>query len=308
MSSEAPRTGPTRDVPRPRPVLDVDDPDQPPAGGLGRAARAVADAVAGLLAEREVADDGSRPGAGGRAARTLRDAVMAVASAVRSGPGTPDADDVGDGVGDAAGRARSAGGWNPGAVLGDLLRAAAPRLPIRDRERIRAAHQGRTDAEIAELLVARSARLTAGIGAATGGITAAQWFAPPSMIALPLELGAETVLVAAVEVVLIGELHELHGRPATGEPGARAAAYLAAWTQQRAVVAGAGGGGLIASLGAAGVTALRRRVTRRLARNVSSAAPLLLGATLAARSNRKATARLAEKVLTDLRAALPAGR
>ena len=64
--------------------------------------------------------------------------------------------------------------------------------------------------------MARAARLTSGIGAAAGGLSAAQWFAPASLLALPLELGAETVLIGAVEVVLVGELHELHGRPATG--------------------------------------------------------------------------------------------
>ncbi len=95
---------------------------------------------------------------------------------------------------------------------------------------------------------------------------------------------------------MIGELPELHGRPARGRTsrGPAARAYLTSWTRQRAVESGPGGGGLIATLGSAGVNALRRRVTRRLARNVSSAAPLLLGAGLAARSNRTATGRLAE--------------
>ncbi len=304
MISEGPRTGPERDVPRPRPV-EGEIVDGEAGGGLGRAARAIADAVTGLLGDREDAA-GAAPsgeqGAGSRAARTLRDVVGAVASAVRGGaddeapaPSTSSSTSTAD-------RGRT---WNPGTVLTDLLSAVAPRLPIRDQARIRAGYPDRNDTEIAEHLVARSARLTAGIGAATGGLTAAQWFAPPSMIALPLELGAETVLVAAVEVVLIGELHELYGRPAVGEPGARAGAYLASWTSQRAVDAGAGQGGLLSSLGSAGVNALRRRVTRRLARNVSSAAPLLLGATLAARSNRKATTKLADAVLVDLRAALP---
>ncbi|KQS63637.1 hypothetical protein [Modestobacter sp. Leaf380] len=302
MSSEGPRTGPVRDVPRPRPVEGEVVPGPESGGGLGRAARSLADAVAGLLGDRDAPASGpstAGPAAGSRAARTLRDVVGAVASAVRGG-GDDGAPAATAGAGEAGGRS-----WNPGTVLTDLLRTAAPRLPIRDRDRIRAAHPGRTDSEIAEHLVSRAATLTAGIGAATGGLTAAQWFAPPSMVALPLELGAETVLVAAVEVVLIGELHELHGRPAVGEAGQRAGAYLNAWTSQRAVDGVPGQGGLLSTIGSAGVNALRRRVTRRLARNVSSAAPFLLGATLAARSNRKATTELAEKVLADLRTALP---
>ncbi len=146
--------------------------------------------------------------------------------------------------------------------------------------------------------MARAARLTAGVGAATGGLAAAHWFAPPSLLAVPLELGAETVLTAAVEVVLIGELHELHGRPATGDARARGTAYLASWSAQRSLDGTAGLGSL---LGAAGMRALRRRLGGRLARNVPTAAPLLLGAALAGRSNRRATETLATRVLRDLR-------
>ncbi|MCW2583861.1 MAG: hypothetical protein JWQ53_2651 [Klenkia sp.] len=295
-----PRNAPARDVPRPRPVAPTSagpSVEDTTGGGPGGAARSLADAVAGLLGDRGSADGTARATPGD----TLRDVVGAVASAVRAARSGTD-----DGPARAPGAESPTGsGWHPGTVLTDLLRSAAPRLPIRDRRQIRAAHPGATDSEIADRLVARAARLTATVGAATGGLTAAQWFATPSLVALPLELGAETVLVAAVEVVLIGELHELYGRPATGDARSRAGAYLTAWTQQRAVDGEARTGGLMAQIGSAGVNALRRRVTRRLARNVSSAAPLLIGAGLAARSNRKATTQLAEAVLVDLRTALP---
>jgi len=175
-----------------------------------------------------------------------------------------------------------------------------PRLPIRDGARLRQAHPGASDAEIADALVARAARLTGGIGAATGGLAAAQWFAPPSLVAVPLELGAQTVLVAAVEVVLVGELHELAGRRPPGDARARAGAYLTSWTTQRAVGTGGGRTGLLSTLSAAGSAALRRRITRRLARSTTSMAPLLVGATLAARGNRKATADLSDRLRADL--------
>jgi hypothetical protein len=189
-------------------------------------------------------------------------------------------------------------------VLGDLLAAAAPRLPIRDADRLRRAHPGASDAEIADALVARAARLTSGIGAATGGLTAAHWFAPPSLLALPLELGAETVLVAGVEIVLIGELHELHGRRAPGDARTRASAYLASWSTQRSVD-GTRAAGLGAVIGSAGLKALRRRMTRRLAGAIPAAAPFLVGAALAGRGNRRATEALAEQVLADLRSPRP---
>jgi hypothetical protein len=201
---------------------------------------------------------------------------------------------AGKNAGDTAGR-------SPGAFLGDLLAAAGPRLTIRDAARLRQAHPGATDDEIAQALVARAGRLTAAIGAATGGLSAAQWLAPPSLIALPLELGAETVLTAAVEVVLLGELHELYGQPARGDARDRAGAYLSSWSAQRAVAGDAAATGLVAVLGSAGLRSLRRRMSRRLTRNLPAAAPFLLGAALAGRSNRKATETLARRVVGDLR-------
>jgi hypothetical protein len=185
-----------------------------------------------------------------------------------------------------------------GAVLDDLLSAAAPRLPIRDAARLRAAHPGASDAEIADALVARAARLTAGIGATTGGLAAARRLAPSSLLTVPLELGAETVLTAAVEVVLIGELHELHGRPAQGDARARGSAYLSRWSAQRSAQSA---GGLGSVLGAAGLQAVQRRVCRWTTRGASASGPFLLGAALAGRSNRRATETLAARVLRDLR-------
>ncbi|SDC73386.1 hypothetical protein SAMN05660690_2332 [Geodermatophilus telluris] len=295
MSEHGDRRAAPRDVPPPRPVQPAVTAGDAAAGGpawlaedsgLGRAARAVADAVAGLLgsAPDDAAPDGERRSAAG----TLRDVLGAVASAAtRRGDAPAAADD----------ESRS-----PGTVLGDLLAAAAPRLPIRDAARLRAAHPGRSDEEIADALVTRASRVTAAVGAATGGLSAAHWFAPPSLVALPLELGAETLLVAAVEVVLLGELHELAGRPAPGDPRDRALAYLSSWTQQRSVE-GTTQQGVGAVLGTAGFRALRRRLSRRMLRNVGSAAPLLVGAALGGRGNLKATETLARRVRADLRRA-----
>jgi hypothetical protein len=299
MTQHGHSTGPVRDVPPPRPVpAPGNGPGDGP--GLGSAARALADAVTGLLG-RDAADGGSRPSAarGGRvAAGVLADVVQAVAGAARSAGGRPDPSER------PGARSRGAGRFAPGGLLGDLLDTAAPALPIRDRARLQAAHPGATEQEIADALVARAARLTGAVGAATGGLAAAQWFAPPSLVAVPLELGAQTVLVAAVEVVLVGELHELYRRPAAGDARDRALAYLNSWSTQHAVGA-AGMSGLVTRLGTAGVQALRRRVTRRLAGSATSLAPLLVGATLSARSNSRATVALAERVLRDLRGTLP---
>jgi hypothetical protein len=296
MNDGGPRTGAVRDVPPPRPV------PPPPAPveetGLGRAARAVAEAVSGIVNGRS--GEAPPPGAdqAPSAMSGLRDVVGAVASTVGAALG-------GDKARSATDPAAEDKERTPAALLGDLLAAAAPRLPIRDAARLRQAYPGATDDEIADALTARAARLTSGIGAATGGLVAAHWFAPPSLLALPLELGAETVLVGGVELVLIGELHELHGRRASGDARARAAAYLASWSEQRSVDGVRTG--LSGLLGVAGVRTLRRQVTRRIARGVPAAAPFLIGAAIAGRSNRRATEVLAGKLLADLRASRPAG-
>ncbi|RBY90585.1 hypothetical protein [Blastococcus sp. TF02A-26] len=286
--SERPRTGPARDVPPPRPVGAAVAAET--EGGVARAARLLADAVTGLLGNvpRSSAEGGARGTAGG-----LRDVIAAVAAAVTSGRAGSGGSGSAAGSPDDSSRA-------PGAVLGDLLAAAAPRLPIRDAARIRAASPGATDEEIADALVQRAARLTAAVGGATGGLSAAHWFAPPSMIALPLELAAETVLTAAVEIVLLGELHELYGRVPAGDARERAAAYLASWSAQRAVDR-TGTAGLGSVLGAASFRAVRRRLGRRMARSAPAAAPFLVGAALGSRGNRRATETLARRVRDDLR-------
>jgi len=281
MTDPDSRTGAARDVPPPRPVrASTTEPEE--TTPLSRAARALADAVGGLL--------GGAPGTTGdapaaSAASGLKDVLGAVAGAASAWRERREA---------ATAPGPDAGSRTPGAFLGELLSAAVPRLPIRDRDRLHAAYPGLDDAEIAEALIARSARLTAAVGAATGGMAAVQWFATPSLLALPLELGAETVLVAAVEVALLGELHELAGRPAP------ASAYLASWSEQRAVD-GSGRPAMLTALTSAGLRTLSRRMGRRLARGIPVAAPFLLGAAVAGRGNRRATENLARRVLTDLR-------
>jgi hypothetical protein len=302
MTEDGTRTGAPRDVPPPRPVAPTTAPVTVDETGLGRAARALAEAVAGLVGSASGPVGASGPAGAGDAERRsaatgLRDVLAAVTGAVGAAFAPARGPDASPGPAAATG---PGGDRSPGDLLGDLLGAAAPRLPIRDAARLRRAYPGASDAEIADQLVARAARLTGGIGAATGGLSGAHWFAPASLLLLPLELGAETVLIAAVEVVLIGELHELHGRPAPGDARDQAAAYLASWSSQRSVT-DSGAVGLGSVLGSAGIRALRRKVNRRLPGNVATAAPFLLGAALAGRGNRRATEVLARQLLNDLR-------
>jgi len=191
-------------------------------------------------------------------------------------------------------RAVAAGRW-----LADVLAEAAPRIPVRDAATLAAQHPGRTTDQIAEALVKQATLVTAGFGAAAGGLAAV--VAPPTLLAAPVQLAAETLAIAAVEIKLVAELHELYGEPAHGGLTQRGSAYLMSWVRQRAVEPAAAGAGLAAVLGHAAKRELRSRLLRRLGRSTTSMAPFLAGAVAGAEVNRRATRSLGEKVGAELR-------
>ncbi|MFL6139951.1 MAG: hypothetical protein ACJ74O_19420 [Frankiaceae bacterium] len=205
-------------------------------------------------------------------------------------------------VGALAANARTAGllAVAGGRWLADLVVDVAPQLQIRDLPTLQAAHEGRTGDALAEALVRTASRTTAAVGAAGGAIAAAEMVVPPTLLGIPLQLAAETLLVVAVELRLIGELHEVHGQPVAGSARQRATALVTAWARRRGV--DPLGAGVAGALGIAARRELRARVLRRLGRNVTTLAPFLAGAVAGAELNRRETVALAERVLADLRA------
>ena len=203
----------------------------------------------------------------------------------------------------AAGAREAAGSGMTGAgqLLADVLTEAAPRLRIRDAATLRLHHPGRTDEEIADALVRNSARTTAAFGAAVGALAAVQFAAPPTLLAAPVQLAAETLAVAATEVKLVAELHEILGSPVGGSPGERGAAYLTSWVRQRALDPRAGTAGLSAVLGAAAKRELRTLLTRRATRGLAKLAPFLAGAVAGGVVNRRATRALGDTLGAELR-------
>ncbi|MGI5340506.1 hypothetical protein ACQEVS_25475 [Streptomyces sp. CA-181903] len=147
---------------------------------------------------------------------------------------------------------------------------------------------------------------TSTVGAGIGA--AAMLPVPPAM---PAELAAEIVGVAAVELKLIAELHEVYGLRAPGTLRQRTFAYLAAWADERGVDV-TKPTSVNAALGGQLRRELRQRVLKRTFRNLPNLTPFMIGATVGAVMNRRDTRRLAEKVRADLRrhqvpwAALPA--
>jgi hypothetical protein len=185
--------------------------------------------------------------------------------------------------------------------LVDAVTDVAPHIPVRDLATLREHFAGLDDEAIAERLVRNASRVTAGIGAAGGGVAAVEWVVTPTLLSAPVLLAAETVAVVAVELKLIGELHEVYGRPVAGTGTQRAVALVQAWANRRGVNPLAPGRGLAAVLGTAARKELRDRLLRRFGRNLTTLGPLLTGAAVAGYLNRRATLSLGEEVRRDLR-------
>jgi hypothetical protein len=193
-------------------------------------------------------------------------------------------------------RPKAAVRWVIGAVTD-----VAPHVPIRDLPTLREHHPGLDDDELAERLIRNAARSTAGIGAAGGGLAAIEWAATPTLLTAPVLLAAETVAVVAVEIKLVGELHEVYRQPVPGSGTQRAVSLLQAWANQRGVNPLAPGRGIAAALSTAARKELRDRLVRRLGRNLTTLGPMLTGATAAGYLNQRATKALAAQIRADLR-------
>ncbi|WP_205861133.1 hypothetical protein [Planosporangium flavigriseum] len=182
----------------------------------------------------------------------------------------------------------------------DAVTEAAPHIPVRDLAALRAHHDGLDGDALAERLVRNAARVTAGIGAASGGVAAVEWAAAPTLLSAPVLLAAETVAVVAVEIKLIAELHEVYRQPVPGNGAQRAVALLQAWASRRGINPLTQGRGVAAALGTAARKELRERLIRRLGRNLTSLGPLLTGAAVAGFLNQRATTSLGTEIRADL--------
>jgi hypothetical protein len=249
------------------------DADGAPAPDEGRGA--VGDLVARITAR----DPGSDETTGRERARDVGRLTGALASSART-----------------AGRASLlTGGW-----LVDLLLDVAPRLPFRDGPTLRAQHPGLSDDDLAQVLISGAAKTSAAIGAAGGALAAVEFAAPPTLLTAPVQLAAETLLVAAAEVKLIAELHEVYGVPATGPLRGRAIAYVVAWSERRGIDP-LSPSLLAFSLGASAKRTLRNRLIRRAGRNLTTLGPLMSGVVAGSMVNHRETRRLGEEVRDDLR-------
>lgn len=177
----------------------------------------------------------------------------------------------------------------------DLIIENAPRVPVRDLATLRAQFPGLGPDQLADKLIAGAANATSTVGAGIGA--AAMLPVPPAM---PAELAAEVTGVAAIELKLVAELHEVYGLRPPGGLKDRSLAYLTAWTEERGVDL-TKPTTLNAALGGQMKRELRQQIMKRMFRNLPNLMPFMVGAAVGAVMNRRDTRKLAEKVRGDLR-------
>ncbi|WSA91932.1 hypothetical protein OIE63_10415 [Streptomyces sp. NBC_01795] len=180
-------------------------------------------------------------------------------------------------------------------VVAERIIETAPRVPVRDLDTLRTQFPGLGTEELADKLVTGATRSAATVGAGVGA--AAMLPVPPAM---PAELAAEVVGVAAVELKLIAELHEIYGRRPPGTVRERGTAYLGAWTSERGIDISRPTS-LNAAMGGQFRRQLRQQIMKRTLRNLPNLTPFLVGAAVGAFMNSRDTAKLAARIRADLR-------
>ncbi|OEJ24616.1 hypothetical protein AR457_08835 [Streptomyces agglomeratus] len=179
--------------------------------------------------------------------------------------------------------------------LADRVIELAPRVPVRDLPTLRRQFPGLGPEQIADKLVTGAANGTSTVGAGIGA--AAMLPVPPAM---PAELAAEITGVAAIELKLIAELHEVYGQRPPGGLAQRSTAYLTSWTQERGIDV-TKPATYNTALGTQMKRQLRQQIMKRMVRNLPNLMPFMVGAAVGAVMNRRDTRRLAERIRRDLR-------
>ncbi|HEY8979041.1 MAG TPA: hypothetical protein VIU15_05600 [Streptomyces sp.] len=190
------------------------------------------------------------------------------------------------------GRSRAKAGLG---YLADRIIENAPRIPVRDLRTLQGQFPGLGPEELADKLVAGAANASATVGAGVG--VAAMLPVPPAM---PAELAAEITGVAAVELKLIAELHEVYGVRPPGGLKDRSTAYLRSWSGERGVDI-LKPSSVNSALGGQMKRELRQQIMKRMVRNLPNLVPFMVGAAVGAVMNRRDTRKLAAKLRKDLR-------
>ncbi|MER6080657.1 hypothetical protein [Streptomyces sp. NPDC001833] len=181
------------------------------------------------------------------------------------------------------------------AYLADRIIEIAPRVPVRDLGALRRQFPGLGPEQLADKLVAGAAGATSAVGAGVGA--AAMLPVPPAM---PTELAAEITGVAAIELKMIAELHEVYGVRPPGNLKARSTAYLSSWSGERGIDV-MKPSTINNALGGQMKRELRQQIMKRMVRDLPNLMPFMVGAAVGAVMNRRDTRKLAARIRADLR-------
>ncbi|MFK0256036.1 hypothetical protein [Streptomyces sp. NPDC090445] len=249
------------------------DPAETPAGATGPETGTGAPGVPVVHSDTAAVAPAAAESGPGRRQRAGARRLQAVKSGVRKG---------GEGARAAA------------LYIADRIIEIAPRIPVRDLATLRAQFPGLGPDQLADKLIAGAANGTSTVGAGIGA--AAMLPVPPAM---PVELATEITGVAAIELKLVAELHEVYGLRPPGNVKDRSLAYLTAWTEERGVDL-TRPSTLNSVVSGHMKSELRQQIMKRMIRSLPNLMPFMVGAAVGAVMNRRDTRRLAEKVRADL--------
>jgi hypothetical protein len=126
---------------------------------------------------------------------------------------------------------------------------------------------------------------------------------------IPLELVVGTIAEAAIELKMVGELHEAYQRKIPGEGRERGETLLRLWGERRGITAvkyltdGPEG---VGDTVAGGLTKealfdlVKKQIAKRIKRNLVSLGPAFIGAAANAELNRRSTRKLGHEIAADL--------
>ena len=185
----------------------------------------------------------------------------------------------------------------PGLSAGSLRSRRASRSAI--SRRLQVTTRGRAGEELADSLVESAARTTSAFGAA-GGVAAVRLALRRNPLMLAVQLMAEPVAVAATEIKLMAELHEVYDVQVTGTGADRARYFAKAWATARGInpldpdsARSSLGGPMKGNLG--------RMLAARLGSRFSRAGPFMAGAAAGGLVNGRSTRELADALRAELR-------
>ena len=236
----------------------------------------------------ETSPQGGSATASNRLTGRLRAAGSAARSTARS---------VSDGARSGA-RAVSAGARSGAHTVVERVHDIAPRIPIRELEALQR-HHGRQGEDLADALVEAAARTTSTFGAA-GGVAAVRLALRRNPMVLAVQMLAEPLAVAATEIKLLAELHEVYDVQVTGSGADRARYFATAWATARGVNP-LDPQGTRSALGEVVKGNLGQTFAARIGSRFVRTGPFMAGAAAGGLVNGRSTRELADAVRAELR-------